>query len=311
MYCATTVYVYLAKQDPTAGLTSIDIANLEAIINAMEAIARTHNVTRAFLQQAFLDIEGNGLSSSVQLPMLRKYRNAFGEARSNIPLLARSSVAKHTAAAPILSGNQALKCSDRRYTLETEADMGNAVGRDCFQAVLGAVSRNVAPPQRLEVATNKRKRMSPSPGPDLMAGLGRPQTSSVDASTLEDTMAMPTGSGVPIFPLSAQMGTGNIGLPDRTSSSSSSPCNQGSFSKTTTGSSHTSPGLGLGSTAEENRIDLRAFQDRMTTPIWPNADETFFTQINETMINILPAQSGDAWGILDADLSWDHTSSLF
>lgn len=311
MYCATTVYVYLAKQDPTAGLTSIDIANLEAIINAMEAIARTHNVTRAFLQQACLDIERNGLSSSVQMPMLRKYRNAFGEARSNIPLLARSSVAKHTPAAPILLGNQALKSAGRTYALETEADMGNIIGRDCFQAVLGAVSRNVAPPQRLEVTTNKRKRMSPSPGPDLMTGLGRPQTSSVDASTLEDAMAMPTGSGVPIFPLSAQMGTGNISLPDRTSSSSSSPCNQGSFSKTATGSSHTSPGLGLGNTAEENRIDLRAFQDRMTTPIWPNADETFFAQINETMINILPAESSDAWGILDADLSWDHTSGLF
>ena len=42
LYCATTVYVYLAKQNPTSGLTHNDLVNLATIIQAMENIARTH-----------------------------------------------------------------------------------------------------------------------------------------------------------------------------------------------------------------------------------------------------------------------------
>jgi hypothetical protein len=98
-------------------------------------------------------------------------------------------------------------------------------------------------------------------------------------------------------------------LPDRTgSSSSSSPANHHSASRTATGSSHTSPGIGigLGNTVEENRIDLRAFQGRISTPLWQGAEETtFFAQINESMINVLSTDTGDTWGILDADINWD------
>ncbi|RSL56663.1 hypothetical protein CEP54_008728 [Fusarium duplospermum] len=96
LYCTTTVYVYLAKQNPTGGLTSIDLSNLDLIIQAMEAIARTHTITRAFLQQACLDIEHNGLNSSIRMPSLKRFRNAFGEGKSHIPMLVRSAVAKHT-----------------------------------------------------------------------------------------------------------------------------------------------------------------------------------------------------------------------
>ncbi|KAF7545520.1 hypothetical protein G7Z17_g9110 [Cylindrodendrum hubeiense] len=310
MYCATTVFVYLAKQDPIAGLTSMDLAQLEVIVHAMEAIARTHNITRAFLQQACLDIERNGLAAYIRVPVLRKYRNAFGEVKSNIPVLARSSVARHTEVSPILPGRLPLRLS-RIGLLDPEVDMENKIGQDCFQAVLGAVTRNVAPLQQLDVMKNKRKRMSPSPGPELMAGLGGPPTSSASAATLKEAIPMPTStSGVPMFPLSTEMYAGNINLPDRTSSSSSSPANQGSFTRAATGSSHSTPSMGLGNTAEENRVDLRAFRDRISTPIWGATDESFFAHINETMINIIPADGGDTWGILDADINWDATNSL-
>ncbi|KAH7160019.1 hypothetical protein B0J13DRAFT_581109 [Dactylonectria estremocensis] len=314
LYCATTVYVYLAKQDPIAGLTAMDISHLEVIINAMEAISRTHTITRAFLQQARLDIERNGLDSCVRIPTLRKYRNAFGEVKSNIPMLARTSIAKHTSASPLVPGrtvprNGYLAVLD---AADVEDDIGNVIGRDCFHTVLGAVTRNVTAPQQLDVPTNKRKRMSPSPGRDQMSSLGRPP--SVSAHTFKDAMAMPTRGGprvgTAMFPLSAQMAQGNLHLPDRTSSSASSPANHGSSSRTTSGSSHTSPDMGLGNTAEDNRVDLRAFQDRIMTPIWPTADETFFAQINETMINILPADGGDAWGILDTQINWDATNTM-
>lgn len=317
MYCATTVYVYQAKQDPVGGLTAIDLSNLETIINAMEAIARSHDITRAFLQQAYLDIERNGLSSIMPLPTLRKYRNAFGRVKPNIPLLCRSSVAQHTSVSPILPGRLPLGSSGRFGYLTGEKigkcpgdDGENVVGKECFSAVLGAVTRNVAPAQRLEVpgsndsngdSSNKRKRMSPSPGPDLMASLGGPPTMKGPPFSKEPSAAWPASQVCPP----------SMNLPDRTtSSSSSSPAMPYSASRAATGSSHTSPGMGmpigLGNTAEENRVDLRAFQGRVSTPLWQAAEEaTFFAQINESMINVLSTETGDAWGILDAEINWD------
>ena len=69
------------------------------------------------------------------------------------------------------------------------------------------------------------------------------------------------------------------------------------------GSSHTSPDIGLGNSAEENRIDLRAFQDRISTPIWQSTEETLFAQM---ATNSLGSGGTDPWGILTAvDLNWD------
>ncbi|KPM36310.1 hypothetical protein AK830_g10244 [Neonectria ditissima] len=307
MYCATTVYVYLAKQDPVAGLTSVDLANLEVIVHGMEAIARTHNITRAFLQQACLDIERNGLSSLIRMPTLNKYRNTFGEGRSNIPLITRSSIARHTEVSPVLP-SLPLNRGNSYGVLNAAGREERMIGKDCFHAVLGAVTRNVTPLERVDASTNKRKRMSPSPGPDMMADFVRGGTSNVNAPPL----GKGTGQGNPVasWPLSYQMCQGNMILPDRTtSSSSSSPANHGSDSRTATGSSHTSPCVGLGNSTEENRIDLRAFQDRISTPMWQATEETFFAQINESMINVLPGD-GDAWGILDTDINWDAAHNV-
>ncbi|EHK20134.1 uncharacterized protein TRIVIDRAFT_122942, partial [Trichoderma virens Gv29-8] len=96
LYCATTVYVYLAKQDPSSEINPNDMSNLELIINAMEAVGRIHMVTCAFMQQACLDIDNNGLSGRIKLPILYQYRNLFGGPASNIPLLARSPISRHT-----------------------------------------------------------------------------------------------------------------------------------------------------------------------------------------------------------------------
>ncbi|KAH0533383.1 hypothetical protein TsFJ059_001963 [Trichoderma semiorbis] len=45
LYCATTVYVYLAKQDPLSEINPADLSSLELIINAMEAMGRIHMIT--------------------------------------------------------------------------------------------------------------------------------------------------------------------------------------------------------------------------------------------------------------------------
>lgn len=305
--------MFLAKQDPVAGLTPIDIANHEMIIQAMEAIARFHEITRGFLQQACLDVERNGLDACIRLPTLSKYREAFG-LNPNIPLLARSSVAKHTEILPVLPGRLPLgnpKGTPLPGHLKIDKGISTSPGvaqimrdllnRECFQAVLGAVTRNVAAPDRSDVYNHKRKRMSPSPAAEFRANI--PTTSDDAASfSVGSDMGQPTSKR--IFPVSQ----GRFSLPDRTTpSSTSSPAHLGTGTGTETisGSSHTSPGLGLGNTAEENRIDLRAFQDRIAGPLWPAAEETFFAQITQTLIHNPLPDSNDPWGILDANLDWD------
>ncbi|KAJ3519923.1 hypothetical protein NM208_g13931 [Fusarium decemcellulare] len=310
LYCTTTVYVYLAKQNPTSGLTSIDLSNLDLIVQSMEAIARTHTITRAFLQQACLDIENHGLELSIRMPNLKKYRTAFSQGKSHIPMLARNAITKHTEQSPLFirngrtleAGHRALSCVPQGID---EVD-GHRPGKDCFQAMLGAVTRNVAPPKQPDPTTHKRKRMSPSPGPEMMSNQRESMLSSLGAS---GTNLRPRFTGTGTWPSSwsPRVTSGSISLPDRTNSSSaSSPANQGSGTRTISGSSHTSPDIGLGNTAEENRIDLRAFQDRISTPIWQSTEETLFAQITESMVtNALPSDGVDPWGILNADLSWD------
>ncbi|GJC80708.1 citrinin biosynthesis transcriptional activator ctnR [Colletotrichum liriopes] len=104
LYSAASVYIYSAKCNPEAGISTADLQNLKFIITAMEAIGRKHVITQAFLQQIFMDVERNGLSGIIDLPNLTNYKNLFGWTCSNIPLLARSSISKHTEIQPPLPG---------------------------------------------------------------------------------------------------------------------------------------------------------------------------------------------------------------
>lgn len=267
----------------------------------MEAIARTHTITRAFLQQACLDIEHNGLNSSIRMPSLKRFRNAFGESKSHIPMLVRSAVTKHTEHSSLFFAHR------RNIDTEQEARMQNhRPGKDCFHGMLRAVTRNVAPPSQEDAATNKRKRVSPSPGPEMMNG--QRGGNLLSSFTTSGVNLGPRFAATGTWPtLSPRVTSASISLPDRTNSSSaSSPANQGSGARTVSGSSHTSPDNGLGNAAEDNRIDLRALQGRIATPIWQSSEETLFAQITETMItNALPSDGTDPWGVLNADLNWD------
>ncbi|KAM0076937.1 hypothetical protein ACKRZS_011091 [Fusarium odoratissimum] len=304
LYCTTTVYVYLGKENPVNGLSTIDLSNFRLIIQSMEAIARVHTITRTFLQQACLDIEKNGLDSVIQVPSLRRYRNAFGPSRSRIPMLARSSVAEHTGASPILFASnftQEKRMDAEKSRLDKVAS-AMSLGKTCYSAVLGAAARNVEPADRPDPETNKRKRTNESPGPEIMANMRSSDPLNLNLN--------PNFRGTGMWPasFSPRMASGAISLPDRTNSSAaSSPANQGSnqgsYTKTVSGSSHTSPDVGLGNSAEENRVDLRAFQERISTPIWQSTEETLFAQM---AANTIPLGDGDPWGILNAvDLSWD------
>lgn len=102
-------------------------------------------------------------------------------------------------------------------------------------------------------------------------------------------------------------------LPDRTgSSSSSSPAYRsgiGTDTQQSGSSSHTSPSMlgGLGNTAEENRIDLRQFQGRVSAPPqWDMSEPFFFGDVSDEMLTeaLGQAGSGEPWSFLTADIQW-------
>ncbi|RGP69933.1 hypothetical protein FLONG3_7590 [Fusarium longipes] len=299
LYCTATVYIYLAKENPTAGLNAVDLSNFQLIIQSMEAIARVHAITRTFLQQTCIDVEKSGLSSVIQIPSLKKYRDAFGPSRSQIPILARTSIANHSGPSPIVSMNDKRIETEQTRLDSVSRTMGVALGKTCYQALLGSAHRNIRP----DSTNNKRKRTDESPSTDSV-----PQMRNRNALDLDLNHNF-KGTGMWSTSFSPHMtNLGGISLPDRTNSSlASSPVNQvsnsGSYTKTVSGSSHTSPDIGLGNSVEENRVDLRAFQDRISTPIWQSTEETLFAQM---ATNTLGNDEDDTWGILTAvDLNWD------
>src|SRR3569833_3970473 len=87
----------------------------------MVAIGKEHIITRAFLQQAILDIQRNGISTNVKIPCLDRF--SYTMRGHNIPPLARSSVSAHSKVQPPLPGRLPLR-----------NPLGNAFGRhtaDC------------------------------------------------------------------------------------------------------------------------------------------------------------------------------------
>ncbi|KAG9253901.1 binuclear zinc transcription factor [Emericellopsis atlantica] len=309
LYCATTVYVYMAKTDIRHGFDAIDKANFETLIQAMEAIARVHQITRAFLQQACLDIERNGLLSVIEAPSLGKYRDSFGMAGSNIPMLARSSVGRHTKVSPVLPGRLPLdkpegrvrpanlRLSKGNCSVAFADDDDNGGSQVSFNPSLGAVTRNIAiaPTADLNMMySNKRKRPLEVPGSsgvvDLQGtdmtsfasnGLPNRNTSSNPTTTTGDQLVNNMLGSVGMG--SHSMLGNNMALPDRTTpSSSASPLPPQTFSvgraETQSGSSEESPKAttGLGNTVEENRFDFRPFAGRVATPLWPDLTDDFF-----------------------------------
>lgn len=325
-------------------LSHLDISNLEVIIHSMQAIGRTHQITNAFLQQACLDIERNGLSSRIRFPALANYRAWFGDTASNIPLLARSSISRHSNISPILPGKLPLGNPIGSEPPEpmprgTNALVKSLINSECFQPMLGAVTRNVAPINSPAVNVDaaadsfhgsKRKRMSASPAPEMNTNY------STQPITNGNYMAPPmTGANWRFGQQQPQQhqqqtinenGPFTMNLPDRSgSSNASSPAYRsaasgsashggnggGTGTDTYSGSSQPSPSTGLGNTPEENRIDLRSLQDRISGPIWADND-AFMAQIAESLVNgELPGGVGSSWNFLTGDLpAWQTDPSL-
>lgn len=317
------MYVFLAKDNPHH-LTPIDRSNLEILVRAMEAIGRYHHITRAFLQQACLDIERNGLSTIIQLPELHKYRDIFGGAFSNIPLLARSSIGRHTEMSPVLPGKLPLgnpKGRMRPSNLMLHSPHVAPPDEEQtaqFQAMLGAVTRNISVPNVNQNGQNethqaKRKRTSPTSTPQ---GQDDPYNAGTGVVVGRNFTCMNVSQdGVSLVPsVSQQQQYRNLNLPDRTnSSSSSSPLNRTTVPTETHSGTSTNPSpgqLGLGNTLEENTFDFRPFQDRDIGPLWPSTtEEAMFGSVTEEMVtSVLEMGGAGSWNGMYNDV-WDtHTS---
>ncbi|KAJ2987118.1 hypothetical protein NUW58_g4682 [Xylaria curta] len=101
LFCAASVFTYFCKENPTP----TNVGNLDFILSAMEAVGRTHSLTRSFLRQAILDIELNGVQDIVQLRRVtRLSRQSSTGISHNVPLLARTRMSRHSEAQPPLPG---------------------------------------------------------------------------------------------------------------------------------------------------------------------------------------------------------------
>ncbi|KAI0481553.1 hypothetical protein F4859DRAFT_424388 [Xylaria cf. heliscus] len=101
LFCAASVYIYFCKENPAP--TNVD--NLDFILSAMEAVGRTHSITRSFLRQALLDLEWNGVQEIVRLPRVtRLSQHLNGGVSHNVPLLARTRMSRHSEAQPPMPG---------------------------------------------------------------------------------------------------------------------------------------------------------------------------------------------------------------
>ncbi|KAK7223148.1 hypothetical protein V2G26_011151 [Clonostachys chloroleuca] len=68
LYCAASVYIYLARDSPAEGLPASELAHFKMILRSMETIGHDHKITRALLLQVYRDVERYGLSSILHLP---------------------------------------------------------------------------------------------------------------------------------------------------------------------------------------------------------------------------------------------------
>ncbi|KAB5558236.1 hypothetical protein GE09DRAFT_105761 [Coniochaeta sp. 2T2.1] len=105
LYCACSAYIYASKFSSSSPASSLSF-----LLDCMETIARSHIITRSYLAQAVRDIKLNpwidyfDVSKWESLPIIR-------QANNNVPLLARSSVSRHTKIQPPLPGRLPLSGS--------------------------------------------------------------------------------------------------------------------------------------------------------------------------------------------------------
>jgi hypothetical protein len=290
MYCAASVYIYQAQNNLELGLSGPDVTNLEFILNAMEALGRNHAMTKSFLQHLYLDVELNGLSTTIAIPDLSDAHLLFGRTPAKIPLLARSSVNKHTAVQPPIPE---LPLGSPKGNLRTPSSHGLQPG------VYG--TGQDAELLHDDSMGSKRKRMSPDPSVIGPTGVGYPtpmygsvfantppvraQPAQMPSSGASYPASYPTGFiGVPAE--AAIHNAPQISLPHRSSSASSSPMNHGPPALSVSSGS-TPPGVaGRGALGEEPPMDLSQFHTQPGIANWDTPSGCMYAQVTDPIVPI-------------------------
>lgn len=151
------------------GLKPADLANLEFLLLAMEAIGKQHVITRSFLGAAVEDVRRSGLAGRVRLPKVAVEAEVSDDGTtppgcgSNIPIFARSRVSRHNQIMPPLPGRLPLNNPIGRDPI------GRQVRREMRQTVFHPLNpwpKDVEVPSfRGKENTNKRRRVNVSPEP--------------------------------------------------------------------------------------------------------------------------------------------------
>lgn len=272
----------------------MDFANLDILVRTMEAAGRDHLITKAFLQQLCLDIERNGLASSIKLTNLGKYQKMFDQCSSTIPLLARSKISKHTQVAPPLPGR-----------LPLGNPVGNPWPRNVQKGDLPIVT--LLDESGSSSNANKRKRNSPGSTSDIEVCTGGPgymytPSGVVDASQAPlgvggISRAMFTATFMRASEEAIAQDMAKFNLPHRGSPRLCSPPVSRS-TPTQSGSDSSTPGVSAGVVQGEPEAHVSLPQ--LQTP----TEDTDFTSIMEAVFN-LPNE--DPWGFAngEGDMSWE------
>ena len=327
----------MAKVNGESALTATELTNLNLIFQVMEVVSREQEVTRAFLQQACLDIERNDLADKFKLPNYGRQKEIFGNACSDIPLLSRKlwSPRDKPGSKTRRDGDITSETSELRRTWGSSSMSSGGEGGMRNQKHHAPLERAASAFAGVQSSTGNAKPHSSRgkgsvSGPKPLAclnpsGAGAPTYNRVPIPNLNLRFAAhhapPTAGQQTDWhdrPQTLRRTDFSAVLPDRTNSSaSSSPANRDAGASTATAthsaSSHTSPDaaqMGLGSTAQENRVDLRPFQNTIQGPLWPATDDASFDQIADAIMDdTLAMDDSDTWGQLTADLDWTHGAS--
>ncbi|KAK3942377.1 citrinin biosynthesis transcriptional activator ctnR [Diplogelasinospora grovesii] len=330
LYCAASVYIYQAKENPG----ECEVENLEFLIKCMEAIGREHIITRAYLNQVLVDIERNGLSASLNLPTIPI--NPY--CAHNIPLLARNSMSRHTKLQPPLPGR-----------LPLGKPQGNAFEKslwsDCFanpwhpSLRKAGLAPEAGSQDTGEAGGNKRKRAS-SPWPSGSGSGGASSDGSPgalgssrwftgpghnrDAAGLAESLDkrprppgtfMPSESSigaaeVPLF-VPSEAWTRHMKLPHRTTESPSASSSPSVISRPTptTTTTTTSTAAGTGDSQGSKRMAY-ILPDSTGQPMFPQDEARINTGISGGPsvdvgefpdLSLFPDLGMDQWDITDTD----------
>ncbi|KAF6839757.1 binuclear zinc transcription factor [Colletotrichum plurivorum] len=338
LFSAASVYIYSAKSDPQNGLSTADLQNLKFLIQAMEGIGRKHLITQAFLQQVFMDVQRNGLSGVIDLPNLDNYKHTFGWTYSNIPLLARSSVSKHTEVQPPLPGRLPLgNPKGTAYDHYNRMDDG-VQGTGCHGQVVSRAPFTVVhvPPGEasLENNPNKRKRTSMTASPDADHGTAGvysetfPSNSNVQSAPPPSSNGVDGAGGFATGLLRASGFMSKTSLPHRTNSGAPSPTsvlNQSTPSQSAS-SRTTPPEFDPGSTSTDNGvsgdsvsandgfseiIDITSIRNHVVgaTSTWDSRGLQYAPSTDAISFADLEAVAGiDPWSMLTSlgDMDWTN-----